>query len=80
MLGRDEKIGKKDQEDCRGSEVERKALWDEMGLGRHQKAIILWWFGEENIGAPLRRYHRLNEGLGRYPKKRTQIDIKTEGH
>ena len=36
--GRDEKIGKKDQQDCRGSKVERKALWKKIGLGRHQKA------------------------------------------
>ena len=25
--GRDEKIGKKDQQDCPGSEVERESLW-----------------------------------------------------
>jgi len=34
----DEKIGKKDQQDYLGSEATRKALWKEIGLGRHQKA------------------------------------------
>jgi len=35
--GRDEKIGKKDQQDYLGSEVARTTLWKKIRLGRHQK-------------------------------------------
>jgi len=36
-LGRDEKIGKKDQQDDQGSDVEREALWKKIGLVWHLK-------------------------------------------
>jgi len=36
--GRDEKIGKKDEQDDLGNEVGREALWKKIGLGRHLKA------------------------------------------
>jgi len=44
-------MGKKDQQDCPGSEVQRKVLWKKMGLGRHQKAGL--WFREANTDLPL---------------------------
>jgi len=43
--GRDEKIGKKDQQDDLGSEVEREALWKKIGFAWHLKTG--WWFREE---------------------------------
>ena len=49
--GMDEKIGKKDQQDDLGSEVEREALWKKIGFVWHLKTG--WWFREE---VPVLRY------------------------
>jgi len=39
-------MGKKDRQDCPGSEVERKALWErKKAPGRHQEAAR--WFGKK---------------------------------
>ena len=54
--GRDEKIGKKDQQDDLGSEVARKALWKKNRAWQTSESLMMVW--EESYSASL--YRSLN--------------------